>query len=55
MKLAIAIGMLVFSGLLWPWVLTAMHKKSVRRCFEQILNDVNAGCSDTRKSKESIQ
>ena len=37
----IGISMLVFWGLLWPWVLTAMHKKSVCSCFEQILSEVN--------------
>ena len=54
----IGISMLVFWGLLWPWVLTAIHKKSVRRCFEQILNEVNAssaGCSDTRKAGDSVR
>ena len=39
------ISMLVFWGLLWPWILTAMHKKHARGCLEDILNDVNA--SDT--------
>ena len=34
-------SMLIFWGPLWPWLLTAMHKKSVRYCLERILFEVN--------------
>jgi|688.fasta_scaffold26815_8 hypothetical protein len=46
----IGISMLVFWGLLWPWGMVAIHKRSVRRCFEQILDAVNRGCSNMSKS-----
>lgn len=51
----IGISMLVFWGLLWPWVLTAMHKKSVRSCFERILDEVNESntLSDTNAAGNS--
>jgi len=32
-------GMVAFWGFVWPWVLTAMHKRFAARCLENILRD----------------
>ena len=39
----VGIPMLVFWGLVWPWLLIALHKKHAARCLENILAEVNTG------------
>lgn len=42
---AMAWGMLFFWGLIWPWILIAMHKPHVRRCLTHIMDEVNVASS----------
>jgi hypothetical protein len=39
---AMAWGMAVFWGFVWPWLLIAMHKRPLRRLVERIAADVDA-------------
>jgi len=35
--------MLLFWGMLWPWMLVALHKKPAKRCLLRLLDEVQAG------------
>jgi hypothetical protein len=41
-SLAIAWGMAVFWGFVWPWILIALHKRPLRRLMDQIIGEVDA-------------
>lgn len=41
-NVAIAWGMALFWGFVWPWVLIALHKRPLRRLMEQIIAEVDA-------------
>ncbi len=44
--LLIALPMMAFWCLLWPWLLVAMHKKQARRAFVRLLDEVNVPTSN---------
>jgi hypothetical protein len=41
-NLAIAWGMVLFWGFVWPWLLIAVHKRPLRRLVEQLVREVDA-------------
>jgi hypothetical protein len=40
-NLAIAWGMVIFWGFVWPWIMVPLHKRSLRRLIERIITDVD--------------
>lgn len=40
--LIFGLPMLIFWGLVWPWILIVLHKRSAARCLERILAEVDA-------------
>jgi len=47
-NLALAWGMAIFWGLVWPWIGIAVHKGPVRRLFERIVAEVDAAPGPSR-------
>lgn len=41
-NVAVAWGIALFFGLVWPWVLIALHKAPLRRLMGHIINEVDA-------------
>ena len=41
-NVAVAWGIALFFGFVWPWVLIALHKPPLRRLMEQIISEVDA-------------
>lgn len=43
--LPIFVPMTLFWGVLWPWILIALHKRPAAKCLTRILDEVNATSS----------
>jgi len=47
--------MLVFWGLLWPWILVALHKKPAKGCLVHLLNEVQASLTEQIPGVSNIE
>ena len=44
-NVAIAWGLVLFWGFVWPWMLIALHKRSLRRLMERLIAEVDASAA----------
>ena len=47
-NVAVAWGMALFWGFVWPWILIALHKRPLRRLMNRIISEVDATAMGSR-------
>jgi hypothetical protein len=44
-NVGVAWGMAIFGGFVWPWILIAMHRRSLRRLMERLIGEVDGAAA----------